>query len=93
MKLPCRVTVKSIVTSRYGNSLKEGESRPMSWDDRKEGVDVVLTDCGGRLTLNSDGGQSVPQPGWVILITDGDEVTGYRWTLFGMPKGVEVHTQ
>lgn len=87
-KAPFRVTVASIVSSRYGD-LTIG--RPESWDMRKEGVDVVQSSTGETIRLLSDGQQSVPQKGWVLLITDGDSTSGYRWTLFGMPEGVSVN--
>ncbi len=92
MKTPCRVTVKSVVSSRYGDNLKQGESRPLSWDQRKEGRDIIISESGENIPLFCDGGQSVPQPGWVLLLTDGDTNLGYRWTLFGMPKGTEILT-
>lgn len=92
VKIPFRATVASIVKSRYAETLPEDASRPMEWSDRKEGIDIITTDAGETLRLSSDGQQSVPQKGWVILITSGDSAAGFRWTLFGMPKGCEVHT-
>ncbi len=81
---PFRVQVESIVSSRY-----PGHERPLSWDERREGVDVVKTSDQKTLRLLSDGGQSPPQPGWIILISGGDESTGYRWTLYSMPKAIQ----
>lgn len=86
-KPPFRATITSVVSSRYGNA---STSRPDSWDLRKDGVDVVTTENGETLRLFSEGQQSVPQQGWVILITAGDNSAGYRWTLFGMPEGARV---
>ena len=91
-KFPFRTTVSSVLQSRYGSDLPQGSSRPSSWDDRKDGVDVVVTDSGETLRLYSDGQQSVPQKGWVILVTSGNNTSGFHWTLFGMPKGCEVQT-
>lgn len=79
-KLPCRIMIKEIVSSRY-----QDHKRPLSWDDRREGVDVVRSDDGREVRLFSDGGQSPPKPGWIILVNDGAPDIGYRWTLYGMP--------
>ena len=81
-KIYCRVTVIDLVSSRYPSA-----KRPESWDDRVDGTDVIKIDEGeGRtLRLFSDGGQSPPQPGWVIQLISKDEGKGHRWTLYGMP--------
>lgn len=85
-KLPVRVTVDALLSSRYPDGL-----RPDSWDDRVAGNDLIK--AGGKtIKLRSDGGQSPPQPGWVILLTEGDGSSGYLWTLYGIPKGCETHT-
>ena len=89
LTVPSKVTVSSIVSSRYS---ARGHLRPEAWDLRSDGVDIVRTEDGKTLRVWSDGGQSVPQPGWVIHISGGDPINGYHWTLFGMPKGVETHT-
>lgn len=78
--LPRRVLVQEIVKSRYAR-----DSRPASWDERVAGTDVVRTSEGLVLQLTSDGQQSPPQPGWEILLRDGD-AEGYSWTLYGMPR-------
>lgn len=80
-ELPQSVQVESIVSSRY-----VGHERPLSWDERREGVDVVRTADQRTLRLLSDGGQSPPQPGWTIIISDGNENSGYKWTLYSMPQ-------
>jgi hypothetical protein len=74
------VTVKEIVSGRYGSL----PGRPLSWDERREGIDIVRDDNGKLFRLFSDGGQSTPEPGWKILLRDGDERAGRRWTVYGM---------
>ncbi|MBX7138583.1 MAG: hypothetical protein K1X83_11435 [Oligoflexia bacterium] len=80
-KLPSRIQVDELVTSRYGE-----QPRPESWDRRRDGVDVVRTSDGRVLKLQCDGMQSPPQKGWVLMVRDGDAEHGYRWTLYGMPR-------
>jgi hypothetical protein len=80
-----RITVEKIITSRY-----EVNKRPASWDQRVAGRDLILATNGEPIPLDSTGGQSPPQPGWVILLTDGSQDTGYHWTLYGLPRGVTV---
>ncbi len=77
--LPVKVTVSSIVEGRYSGP------RPASWDQRIAGHDLVTLADGSVIKLQSEGGQSVPQPGWVLMITSGDANTGYSWTLYGLP--------
>lgn len=79
-RLPVKVTVVKLVKSRYPNA-----RRPVTWDERRAGVDVVETDQGGELLLQSDGQQSPPREGWVIVLTGGNATEGFRWTLYGMP--------
>ncbi len=86
-KLPSRAKVRQLVTSRYPDNI-----RPASWDDRREGVDVVKTEDNRYIKLSSDGGQSPPNPGWIIMLTGGDFQTGYTWTLYGLePKSQQTH--
>lgn len=82
--LPKQVTVKRVVSSRYGIELPGNASRPLNWDDRREGIDIVETSEGEKISLLSDGQQSVPQPGWVLILTKGDPHEGFRYTLYGM---------
>jgi hypothetical protein len=79
--LPMRVVVKEILDSRY----PPDHNRPDSWDDRLEGLDLVQTDF-GQIKLLSDGGQSPPKSGWVILLTGGDNEKGFFWTLYGIQR-------
>ena len=89
--IPSRVTVNTVVTSRYNSSsLKSQDSedyslvRPLSWDERVSGSDTITTDDGETLILLSEGMQSVPQPGWVLLLTGGSPEKGYSWTAYGL---------
>jgi hypothetical protein len=82
MSLPKKVEVLSVVRSRY-----VGGGRPKSWDSRKEGIDVVAVDGGEQIRLWSDGGQSTPRHGWVLMLTEGNSQDGFRWTLYGLAKG------
>lgn len=74
-----RIKVARIVESRY-----QGGFRPLSWDDRKAGRDLVETSDGDKIPLASSGQQSCPQGGWEILLTGGDETHGFTWTLYGL---------
>lgn len=80
-----RVTVKKVLSSRYATS-----SRPSSWDERKDGIDCIRTTSGEEIKLLSNGQQSTPKEGWVILLQDGSEEKGFTWTLYGIPPGAEV---
>ncbi len=103
-RLPARVQVSELVSSRYGSSWDLGgkgcgshssgdlsesrggaTQRPLSWDERREGIDVIRTVSGETVKLYSSAMQSPPQPGWVVLITGGSGETGYTWTLYGIP--------
>jgi hypothetical protein len=89
-----RVQVAELVSSRYeaaADSLCEPENgrscsaRPLSWDERVGGVDIVTTVGGDSIKLFSSPMQSPPKPGWVILLTGGNSTDGYTWTLYGIP--------
>lgn len=80
-ELPARLRVVKLLESRY-----QSGSRPLSWDERRAGVDVILTEDGKTIRLASDGQQSPPQPGWTILVSDGN-TEGYTWTLYGIAAG------
>ena len=93
--IPFRVTVKEVRSARYSSPEDKAEVaqsqwytpgliRPLSWDDRREGVDTILLENNEELRLVSSGMQSVPQPGWSLLITGGDPQNGYTWTLYGI---------
>jgi len=77
---PARFTIAEVRSLRYTDN-----RRPQSWDKRLAGNDVVTTVDGKILRLFSDGGQSPPSPGWVILVSGGDSERGYLWTLYGIP--------
>lgn len=89
-----RVQVAELVSSRYeaaaaaccGPAKERGcAARPLSWDERVDGVDVVKTVGGDSIKLFSSSMQSPPKPGWVILLTGGNSTDGYTWTLYGIP--------
>ena len=82
--LGSKIEVREIVKSRYPDFIKGG--RPKSWDERREGVDIIKTTDGREVKLLSDGGQSTPAPGWTLILTGGEEKEGYRWTLYGIPS-------
>ena len=75
-----RVQVSRVISSRYA-----GDSRPVSWDLRQAGVDTVEVSGGEVIKLASTPMQSPPRPGWVLMLTGGDEA-GYSWTLYGMSR-------
>lgn len=79
--LPLRIEVEELCESRY-----PGGKRPLGWDDRREGADLVRAADGSLIKLWSDGGQSPPARGWVIMLTGGDAERGYAWTLYGLPQ-------
>lgn len=82
--LPRRVEVLAVVSSRYGS--EQEANRPQSWDQRRSGVDVVQIVGGGSVRLASSPMQSVPKPGWVLMLTSGDATGGFQWTLYGMAR-------
>ncbi len=88
LSLHAKVQVDSVLSSRYEQSPQQGApgSRPPGWDERREGLDTVQTSSGEVLRLFSTGAQSVPKPGWVIVITGGSFEEGYTWTLYGIPR-------
>jgi len=84
--------VAELVSSRYGVSDAPTSARPMSWDDRVAGFDVIRTTDGHTLKLASDGQQSPPDKGWIILLSAGDLEQGYRWTLYGLVSEAHAET-
>jgi hypothetical protein len=94
--LPRRIQVGAVLSSRYGDARSQAEvrasqwfvpelHRPLSWDERRAGVDVICTSSGEELKLVSSGMQSTPKPGWVLLLTSGSAEDGFSWTLYGLP--------
>jgi hypothetical protein len=82
LHLHAKVSVAEVVSSRYGG--ERGAERPLLWDDRRPGKDVVRIDGGEILTLQSSAMQSTPKPGWVLVLTGGSLHEGYTWTLYGI---------
>jgi hypothetical protein len=83
-----RLSVIELVASRYdaieGGMRQLGSERPLFWDDRKEGLDIVRSASGEEVRLHSTYMQSPPKPGWVIVLTGGDRESGFTWTLYGI---------
>lgn len=79
-RLPAKITVKELLSSRYGLG-----ARPFSWDQRTAGIDLVRTEVDQVLRLDSTGGQSPPTKNWILMLTAGNAEDGYKWTLYGLP--------
>jgi hypothetical protein len=82
LHLHAKVSVAEVVSSRYGGD-RDAE-RPLLWDERRPGKDVVRIDGGEILTLQSSAMQSTPKPGWILVLTGGSLHEGYTWTLYGI---------
>lgn len=78
-KFPCEVKVRELISSRYADN-----KRPIVWEERRAGIDLIRIDPDETLRLQSDGQQSPPEAGWRLVLCGGDEERGYRWTLSGM---------
>jgi len=78
--LPRRIRVAEVISSRYSAG-----QRPVSWDDRRGGVECVISDQGEKINLYSNGGQSSPAIGWEILLTERIDENAEM----SFPKGVE----
>jgi hypothetical protein len=83
---PAKVEVVEVISSRYSGTCDLGAVRPADWDTRKAGVDEVRIASGEVLRLYSSAMQSPPQPGWILMLTGGNETDGYSWTLYGIPR-------
>ena len=80
--LPRRVVISRLLSGRYAPG-----ARPVSWDQRKEGIESIFTEEGETLRLYSHGGQSTPSKNWEILLTNemlGSDGATYSWTLYGI---------
>jgi hypothetical protein len=80
-----RIRVARVLESRYA-----GGFRPLSWDERVAGTDLIESVEGEIVRLASSGQQSCPQPGWELVITGGDAAHGFSWTLYGLAPGAAV---
>lgn len=78
-----KVSVEEVLSSRYGLGHAD---RPQSWDQRREGIDVIGALGGASIRLRSSPMQSTPKPGWIIVLTGGSECEGYTWTLYGITR-------
>ena len=80
-----KVTVVDVISTRYRSETEsKGGDRPISWDERVEGIDTIRAAGGEVLRLKSSAMQSPPKPGWVLVVTGGCDVEGYTWTLYGI---------
>lgn len=86
MSIPFRIVVGKVVSPRYHNKDPYHQlSRPLSWDERHAGVDVVEDQEGKTYQLASLASQSSPQTGWELLLTD-CKSGAYSWTLYGIKE-------
>lgn len=89
--LLAKVCVAEVVMSRYAAikgpsscGVQGGGARPSSWDQRREGIDIIRGVGGETIKLKSSAMQSTPKSGWIIVLTGGTEHDGYSWTLYGI---------
>jgi hypothetical protein len=90
-----QIKVARVVSSRRYSDLERdydvtedlflSPNRPANWEERLDGCEVIESVDGEQIQLWSDGMQSTPKPGWVILTTGGSQESGYTWTLYAMP--------
>ena len=83
-QFPRVVEVLETISTRY----KPGE-RPISWEDRSEGVECFRATDGEVIKVYSKGGQSSPSKGWVLLLTKdcAENLVSEQipeWTLYGL---------
>jgi len=83
---PARIQVTEVLSSRYDSVTPREQGRPPEWDRRLAGVDLVRASGGQTVKLRSSAMQSPPKPGWVLMLTGGNEADGYAWTLYGLPR-------
>lgn len=99
LPLPLKVIVTAVKEHRYHNKpeLKVAPgSKPLNWDLRLAGEDVVSTTfrvseaenalVSREIKLKSMGDQAVPAPGWTLMLSEGNESEGYHWTLYGFDR-------
>jgi hypothetical protein len=83
---PARIEVTELLSTRYDSAVGHNRTRPMEWGERLAGVDVVRVSGGHTVKLKSSAMQSPPKPGWVLMLTDGNDSEGYAWTLYGLSR-------
>lgn len=83
LTLNAKVCVAEVLSSRYG--AVSGGERPLVWEERRAGTDVVRLEGGKTIPLISSAMQSTPKPGWILVLTGGSLNEGYTWTLYGIP--------
>lgn len=84
-EFPSKVEVAELVRGRYPE-FPSGGVRPVKWNARKAGQDIVKLTDGREIILASDGQQSPPAPGWVLMLTGGNSQSGFLWTLYGITE-------
>ena len=83
---PVRIEVTELLSSRYDERKTTTNLRPLEWERRLAGVDVVRVSGGQSVTLRSSAMQSPPKPGWILMLTGGNETEGFDWTLYGLSR-------
>lgn len=77
------VTVKEVQSSRYPPGL-----RPLKWETRVEGLEVIRDESGAAIRLWSGAAQAAPSPGCQLFLVKrregGENEVGYEWTLYGL---------
>ena len=61
--------------------------RPLDWEKRRAGEEIIATVSGEEIRLYSSAMQSTPAPGWQVLLTADaadSEAAPLRWTLYGI---------
>ena len=88
--VPQMIVVAKVICPRYTGEDMSVPCRPISWDSRYKGIDVIETTTGEQLMLASSGGQSTPRVGWGLMLTGLERISdtqhGYSWTLYSIPK-------
>jgi hypothetical protein len=82
------VVVNEVISGRYPGGIK-----PRDWSQRVSGIDVVMDENGRVFKLFSEGDQSVPRKGSILVlepITTHSVENLYRWTLYGFKPETDV---
>jgi hypothetical protein len=83
MKVPSRIRIEKLLNGRY-----QAGTKPVSWDERIQGVDICIDSEGSEIHLQSSGDQSTPAPGWELLLTDVNDKGEFSWTLYGVSRNL-----
>lgn len=100
-ELPRRIVIKELLKSRSAGDQYQAGSKPVIWQNRRPGLETVLTTNDEKIVLYSAGGQASPAPGWTLLLTKyhhsetpvSTTILGnfelscpIEWTLYGIKK-------